>query len=53
MQDCQLLLLITSLYGLAVILHSPTSNQVYTIIVLTIFILAIGIILIFLAIRIR
>jgi hypothetical protein len=28
MQDCQLLLLITSLYELAVILYSRTSNQV-------------------------
>jgi len=42
-----------SLYGLAIILYSPTSTEVFEMIVLTLSILAIGIIFIYLARRIR
>jgi len=42
-----------SLYGLAIILYSPTSTEVFEMIVLTLSILAIGIIFIYLARKIR
>ncbi|HEX6671489.1 MAG TPA: hypothetical protein VFC05_10470 [Nitrososphaeraceae archaeon] len=45
--------ILTSLYGLAIILYSPSSTQVFEMIVLTSSILAIGIIFIYLAHRIR
>jgi hypothetical protein len=44
---------LTSLYGLAIILYSPSSTQVFEMIVLTLSILVIGIIFIYLAHRIR
>jgi len=45
--------ILMSLYGMAIILYSPASTEVFEMIVLTLSILAIGIIFIYLAHRIR